>query len=341
MIEIVPTIHDNDWKIYLEKNSEATLHHSPEWKRFLEKTFDYQPHYLFATNDFGELVGLLPLFHIRSRLTGDRLCSVPFSHDCGCLGDKDARTALFNHALEIGKNLHINKIEIRSSTGLDTFQEFCTFSTYLLALSSNPEETWHKVHKSARRAIKKSEELGVTVSTSTHREDIKEFYEINRDNKQLLGVPCHPWKFFENLFTALEGYVQLYLSHHDNSIIAGGIMECYKDNFLYGYGAANPVSLHLQPYYAFIWKSIEDACRQGYRTYDFGRVSCENAGLIEFKKKWGTQEKKLYYSVYPHSSKPSLPNRDSSLFRMGNAVIRKMPLPVYTLFSDSVFAHFG
>lgn len=341
MIDIVGHVPDDRWKSFLDKERNATLHHTPEWKRFLEKTFSYQPQYLFATTDTGELAGLLPLFYIRSRLTGDRLCSVPFSPQCGCLGDREVCAALFSEAIAISKKLHSNTIEIRSPTGLENFKESCTFSTYLLSLSSNPEEIRQKVHKSARRAIKKSEQLGVTVTTSTQKEDLKEFYEINRDNKQLLGVPCHPWKFFENLFAALEGYVYLYLSHHNNTVIAGGIMECYKDTFLYGYGAADPGSLHVQPYYAFIWKSIEDACHQGYKTYDFGRVSSENSGLIEFKKKWGTEEKKLCYSVYPLSSKLSLPNRDTPLFRLGNTFIRKMPLPVYTRFSDSIFAHFG
>ena len=102
-----------------------------------------------------------------------------------------------------------------------------------------------------------------------------------------------------------------------------------------------PDSLHLHPYHAFIWKSIEDACVQGQMLYDFGRTSYENTGLIQFKRKWGTGEKKLYYSVFPGSSKPSLPDRESILYQLGNKVIRQMPVPVYTKFSEIVFPHFG
>jgi len=342
MVEIVRHITDEEWRHFLEGCSDATIYHTPEWKTFLEKTFDYDSHYLFATDDSGSLVGLLPLFHVKSRLTGNRLCSVPFSHECGCLGDLSARSALIDEAIGISKQNHIDKIEIRNPVGREGFQEVNAFCTHVLDLSEDPEYVWKKLDKgSVRWAIKKSENLGVTVTTSTHIEDLKEFYELNCATKQQLGVPCHPWKFFENLFSVMGDYVQLYLSGTGNRVIGGGIIEHYKNRVLYGYGAAEPGSLHFHPYHAFIWKSIEDACGQGQMFYDFGRTSYENTGLIQFKKKWGTSEKKLYYSVFPGSSKQSLPDRKSFMYQLGGSVIRRMPMTVYTKFSDVVFPHFG
>jgi len=342
MVEIVRNIPEKEWKTFLEDYSEATLYHTPAWKIFLERTFDYKPHYLFATDDCGSLMGLLPLFHIQSRLTGNRLCSVPFAHECGCLGDPATCSALIKETMEIKRQHDVDTIEIRNFTGHPDFQEANTFCTHLLALSQNPNEVWKQLDKgSVRWAIKKSEKLGVTVTTSKNIEDLKEFYELNRITKQHFGVPCHPWKFFENLFSDVGEYVHLYLSRHENKIIAGGIMECFKDHILYGYGAADPRTLHLHPYHTFIWKSIQDACVQGYRFCDFGRTSYENTGLIQFKKQWGTREKKLVYSVFPGSSTSFLSNRESTLYRLGNAVIRQMPMPVYTKFSDVVFQHLG
>lgn len=341
MVEIVRDVNANDWHKFLLSQRDATLYHTPEWKAFLERTFGYKSHYIFATDDSGQLSGILPLFRIQSRLTGNRLCSVPFSHKCGCLGDSFTRTALINEAIAL-KDGQIKVIEIRRSVVHPMFQETNAFCTHTLHLSQNPEETWKQLDKGGVRwAIKKAEKLGVSVAPSKDIEDLKEFYELNCITKQDVGVPCHPWKFFKNLFSILEDYVQIYISQHGKDIIGGGVMEYYKDQVLYGYGAADPKRLNLHPYNAFLWKSIEDACVRGFRTYDFGRTSYSNAGLIQFKKNWGTREMELCYSHYPASDISTVTDRDSTIYRLGGAVIRAMPTPVYKTFSASVFPHFG
>lgn len=342
MVEIVQQIPEIEWRRYLDGCSEATLYHTPEWKIFLEETFGYKPHYLFATDESGQMIGMLPLFQVKSRLTGNRLCSVPFSHECGCLGNSVACPALIDEAVALKDRYHIAKIEIRGAVENSMFQGKSAFCTHVIELSPNPEETWKQLDKgSVRWAIKKAEKLGVSVTSSANIEDLKEFYELNCITKQSLGVPCHPWEFFKNLFSVLDGYVQMYLSRYEGNIIAGGVMECYKGQVLYGYGAADPAHLDLHPYNAFIWKSIEDACVNGCWTYDFGRTSYDNVGLIQFKKKWGTQERKLCYSSYPASGRSIVTDRDSTLYRLGNSVIRVMPMPAYKVFSTSVFSHFG
>lgn len=200
MVEIVGNVNDNEWHDFLLSQGEATLYHTPEWMVFLEKTFDYRSRYLFATDECGQLTGMLPLFQVRSRLTGNRLCSAPFSHECGCLGDKNTCSALIDEAVAIATKSHIEKIEIRSTVAHPQFQGKNAFCTHILKLSPNPEETWKLLDKSsARWAVKKAGKLGVSVVSSTNTEDIKEFYELNCITKQNLGVPCHPWEFFKNL----------------------------------------------------------------------------------------------------------------------------------------------
>jgi hypothetical protein len=341
-MEISTGVHETEWIDFLARCSTASIYHTPEWKRFLEKMFDYQPQYLFATDDCGNLIGLLPLFHVKSRITGDRLCSLPFSHLCGPIGEKGARTELIGNAQILRSTLKDTPLEIRSSICISGFHSSDLFSTYILDLSSQSEEVWKRLdHGSVRRTVKKARSLGVAVEISKEREDLLAFYEINSINKKNLGVPCHPYKFFKNLFFGLEQYVSLYVAKYKGEIIAGGVMERFKGSVLYGYGAADPSYLHVHPYHALIWKSIEDACRDGYSEYDFGRVSHDNTGLIQFKKRWGTREKKLCYCSFPGSPKPSLADRDSSLYRFGNTVIHRMPMPVYKKFSDIVFSHFG
>lgn len=342
MTEIVTNVKEEDWKNFLDSCAAATIYHTPEWESFLIKTFGYESKYLFSKNENGEIEGFLPLFYLRSKITGNRLCSVPFSHICGYIGSEDSKSLLIEEGVNIYSKLNADYLEIRDFSALETFCFQNSFSTHILDLCSDVDKVWYKLEKkSARWATTKSKSLGVEASSTNNIEDLKEFYEINALTKRDLGVPCHPWKFFKNMFELLNNYVTLYVAKYNNEIIAGGIIESFKDNVLYGYGAAHPDYLKFHPYNAFIWKSIEDACINGYTYFDFGRTSYDNKGLFDFKKRWGTTEKKLYYSYYPANPEKLTENRESFKYKYGTKVIQKMPVLAYKKFSDSMFQHFG
>jgi lipid II:glycine glycyltransferase (peptidoglycan interpeptide bridge formation enzyme) len=194
---------------------------------------------------------------------------------------------------------------------------------------------------SVRWAIKKSQKNGVVVNITSDKNDVKQFYQLNCLTKKDLGVPCHPLVFFNNIFTFLKDYMRLYLVKINNEIIAGGIMEYYNDTVSYRYGAANPKFLRLYPYNAFIWDSIKKANDTGFKYYDFGRVSYDNNGLIDFKKRWGTKEIQLYYSYYKNAPKLFVNHRDNLKYKILTKTIRNLPTCMYKPLSDVSFRHFS
>lgn len=342
VVRIIKKVNEDEWNLFLGKSEGATLYHTPNWKHFLEKTFGFKSEYLFAQDESGNLAGFLPLFYIKSRITGNRLCSVPFSHTCGLLGTEDASKELLEEAINLFQKSNFDSLEIRGTINDERFVNRNSYSTYILELSPNPDDVWLKLNKgSVRRAVNKAEKAGITVETTRDQKDLKEFYEINAVNKKDLGVPCHPWKFFKNMFDILGNHASLYVSKYNGEIIGGGVMEYFKNTVTYGYGASNPNFLNLYPYNAFIWKSIVDACVEGYNFYDFGRVSYSNNGLIDFKKRWGTVETKLNYSNYPTDSNLLSERRESPKYKLGSRIIEKMPLLMYKQFSGAAFQHFG
>ena len=335
-------IRSDQWIHLLESSNDATMYHTPEWKNFLQSTFHYKPRYLFAQNDSGTLTGMLPLFQVDGTIGGSRLCSTPFAHDCGPIGTKEVRDELICAAIDLGKELQLKNLEIRDTVLSEHLNGVNNFSTFILPLSKNIPDVWKRLDKgSIRWAITKSKKSNVSVDITNDTESLKQFYELNCITKKELGVPCHPWNFFENLFTNFGENVSLYSARYDSQIIGGGIMTRFKDSVLYGYGAADPHYLKMHPYNAFIWKSIEDACISGGKNFDFGRTSYENTGLIQFKKKWGTVEKKLTYSYYPRQPGLSGMHRNSFLYRIANRCFQMMPMQVYKSISGKIFGSLG
>lgn len=341
MIDIVKNVEEEEWKSFLNNCSEATIYHTPEWKQFLEKTFGYKSHYLFAKDNFGDIVGFLPLFYIKSKLTGNRLCSLPFSHTCGMLGDGSASSRLITEAISIFEGSNAKYIEIKDYVDSYNFQKQNSFSTYIIDISKDIDELWGNLSSNARRATRKSKKIGVVVRSTRNYNDLKQFYELNCMTKKNIGVPAHPWIFFKNLFDIFQDNVSLYVVEYNKEMIAGGIRFFYRDTVIGGYSASNPKYVDLNPYNALNWETIEYACKNGYKYYDLGRVSYDNKGLMFFKSRWGTVEKKLYYSFYPINPGSLTENRENLFYKFSTSLIQKTPMFLYKKFSDVVFVNFG
>ena len=339
-MRLVNHIKSTEWENFLKICPEARLVHTPQWKDFLEKSFDFQSKHLFALNDNDEVKGILPLFKCGLIPRGTRVCSSPFSGECSFIGDQELFVPVLEKAMD---SIDGSKyLEIRSHIENDMFNVKNLFSTYILDLTPDTAQVWEKLNKgSVRRAIKKSIEKGVHVVETKNIEDLKTFYELNCLAKKEKGVPCHPWKFFKNMFELMGDFSKLYLSVYENEAIAGGVINSYKEQTSYGYGASNPNYLSLYPNNAFLWKSIEDACSVGSKNYDFGRASYDNVGLIDFKKRWGTEERKLYYSYYPNRGKSFTDDRSDLKFKIASSVIRRAPKILYENFSNIFFGYFG
>ncbi|MHA1822110.1 MAG: lipid II:glycine glycyltransferase FemX [Promethearchaeota archaeon] len=341
-------ISTEQWTEYVMNHPEGTIRHLPEWKEILEEAFGYEPYYLFALRG-SEIEGILPLFKIKSALTKNRLSSVPFSSTCGPIADSSEVSAeLITKAKMLLKELDCEYLELRTTKkdfqpdlGLAVNEYYVT---YILELSEDTEKVWRKLDKgSVRWAINKSKREGVIIEKASSIDDIKAFNKLNQKNKKNIGVPSHPFIFLENIWEKLikRDYASLYLAKYDGNIIAGIITMNFKDTMSYAYGASDKKFLNLRPNNLILWTAIEEGCRNHYKYFDFGRTPLDNIGLINFKKRWGTEERKLYYYYFPTKPKTLTENREGLKYKLGTKIIRRMPMPIYKKFSDLVFKHLG
>src|SRR3569833_3731274 len=78
---------------------DATFFHRVGWKRASEQAFSHRTHFMLAERG-GEIVGVLPLAEIRSRLFGHSLGSLPFCAYGGILADHDAAWRALDEAAQ-------------------------------------------------------------------------------------------------------------------------------------------------------------------------------------------------------------------------------------------------
>jgi len=222
-IEVNRAVSVEEWRSYVERYPEGLFYHLPEWKETLQQSFRRQPFYLFARNNDGKLVGLLPLLQVNSPFTGNRLVSLPFSHTCGPIADSESIVArLISRAQELCEDRRCRDLEIRAMRRppMDTkVSEY--FNTYTLELSDDPSAVWTKLHqKDVRWATGKVRKDGATVRIDRPIEGVSVFSRLNRGTKKYLGVPAHPLVFLENMFGRLSEQLTLCLAEVSGRAIA-------------------------------------------------------------------------------------------------------------------------
>ncbi len=347
-MEISLKINDNvskdEWIPYVKNHPDGTIYHLPAWKEILEESFNYTAFYIFARDENKKLCGILPLFQVKSIITGNRMVSLPFSYICGATADSEfVEKELLNEAKRICQKKGCKYLEIRSIKPKNIDIEASNyFFTYIVNLSSDVENIRKIImdKRSIRRAINKSKMKGVKVMHENTMENLKVFNELNQKTHKKLGVPAHPFSFLKNIYQKMHENMELYLAEIDGKIISGVFTLNFKDTVLYAYGASDEKYLKYYPNNLLIWEAIEYGCKNGYKYFDFGRASQDNIGLIDFKKSWGSEEKKLFYYYYPKKLKTLSTNRESSKYKIATSAWKKIPVQLSEPLSNMLFKHF-
>jgi len=200
----------------VDRHPGARVYHRSEWIRIVAGIGDYPPMCL-AAYEGDTITGVLPAVAVRSRLTGNRLCSLSFSDECFPLADDEGvARALLDEAERLRSAGGFSFFEMRGapalagapavagevvgaaiarSAGFDRQDHFDTFS---LALEPDAQAVFGRLHKKAvRPTIKRAQKLGVTVREGRSPEDLHEFYRMYCATRRRHGVPPQPIRLFQ------------------------------------------------------------------------------------------------------------------------------------------------
>ena len=77
------------WDAFVLANPQATFFHRAGWLKILRDVLHHDTYYLLARTQ-GRITGVLPLAHVKSRLFGNALTSLPFAAYAGVAADDGA-----------------------------------------------------------------------------------------------------------------------------------------------------------------------------------------------------------------------------------------------------------
>jgi len=347
VIFVDPTI-DNRWNTFVEMHPLASIYHHSCWMELLRQTYDYKPYYLACTDEQDHFQAILPLFLVKSWLTGKRLISVPFSPYSGPLfNDEENLNPILRVLENRARCLEVDYVQLRCATNDFHFKRANYYKNeyyriHKLDLRPNTDILIASFHKSCiQRPILRSLKNGLVMKIAESEEDVKSFYHLQSQTRKKHGVPPQPYAYFLNMWKILYplGYVQLLLAVYENRTVAAVLLLKFKETVIYQNGASDEQFLSLKPNHFLLWKAIEMAKAEGYHHFDFGTSSPQDKGLIQFKQRWGTKEYYLPYYCYPKGSVKTT-NIESRLpFRVATAVFHYLPISVLRRIGEISYRH--
>lgn len=322
-----PSVHP-EWDAFVLESPQATLFHLSVWKDIVQKAYGHHAVSLAAELD-GELHGLLPLFLIRSRLFGRALVSVPFADYGGiCARTSDATTALVTAAADLARRFGVDHVELRHSdpvgvdipTGTDKV-------SMTLTLPADIDTLWKQLPLERRSRIRKAQTAGL-LATVHGPEAGAEFYRTFSQNMRDLGSPVHSRRFFEYIASCLSGHTRIILVSHQGVTVGVAWCLSFRDRLMVPWSSSLRSHFSLYPNFLLFWSALEYACRNGYRTFDFGRSS-PDSGTYTFKRGWNAVPRPLpwQYLLLKGRRIPE-PSLQQERYRLFVTLWRHLPLSV-------------
>ncbi|MCI0400695.1 MAG: FemAB family PEP-CTERM system-associated protein [Gammaproteobacteria bacterium] len=317
------------WDSFVQSAKDATSYHQFGWKAVITKSFGHQCHYLAAIDDKGGWQGVLPLVHMRSRIFGNFIVSVPFVNYGGLLcRDEAATSILLGEADKLRRLYGATHVELRhvaqSIEGVPTKLHKVTM---VLELASDVDAQWQAFSPKLRNQVRKAERGGLR-SVIGHLELLDGFYQVFTRNMRDLGTPVYAKSFFRSVLEAFPETTRIFAVDYGGRTIAAGIASWFRDAFEIPWASSISDYKSLCPNNMLYWEAMRFAINNGFRRFDFGR-STPLEGTYKFKKQWGALPVQLHWQYLMDVGDQMLElNPENPKYQVAIRAWKRLPVPV-------------
>ena len=332
------------WDDFVRRCPQATFFHLSAWRDIVEEVFDHRTFYLYAERA-GDIVGVLPLAEVRSRLFGHALVSLPFCVYGGIATAEDAGPETL-HALEskaetlaqaLGvQHLEYRNLQPRHEEWPRQAELYVTFRKEILPeVEANLLAIPRKQRAMVRKGIKNA-------LVSEVDETVDRFFALYADNVLRHGTPALPKRFFEQLKERFgEACEVLTVSSPEGKPLSSVLSFYFRDEVLPYYAGDDLAARELAANDFKYWELMRRACERGCKVFDYGR-SKVGTGPYAFKKNWGFEPQPLSYE-YRLYKRDSIPQNNpmNPKYRAFIALWKRLPIGVANRLGPHIVRNLG
>ena len=294
-------LQDPRWADFVKGHRRASIFHTAGWLKALRRTYGYEPIVYTTSGPGTPLANGIVFCRINSWLTGVRMVSLPFADHCEPLVEDPEESSEILRSLEcalVGEKLKY--IELRplngdplAESGLEKSNSFCLHE---LDLRPALQDLFRRLQKdSIQRKIRRAEREALFYEEGRSDRLLKEFYRLFVMTRKRHRVPPQPIDWFRNLITCCGDRLKIRIARKAGRPVASILTLRHGNTMVYKYGGSDASAHNLGGTPFLFWKAIQDAKEDGVQQFDLGRSDCDNAGLITFKDRLGSQRAELPY----------------------------------------------
>ncbi|UCG32830.1 MAG: FemAB family PEP-CTERM system-associated protein [Phycisphaerales bacterium] len=316
------------WDAYVKRHPEGTFFHTWAWRRAVAETFGHQPFY-FAAFQGERIVGVLPLFLVRTPLAGRLLVSVPYAVYGGAVVEFQEAAALLLGAMkELAAEHGVRQVDLRSVRPLwpelTTVEDrYVAFQKPLPLAEADVLAALPRKARAAARNARDKHKLTVEFADA----NLRQVWELYARSMRRLGSPNYPYGFFERLIRGTPARHVVSLVRHEGRPAAGLVSFIHNDTLMPYFAGCDERLERCSPNNFLYLTAMEWGVRAGLRRFDFGRSRVGNHGSFDFKRHQGFQPVPLRYQVWvrPGAQAADL-TPDSSRLQWAIRTWRRLPL---------------
>jgi FemAB-related protein (PEP-CTERM system-associated) len=327
------------WDAFVRACPQAAFFHLSAWQQLIEQVFRHRTHYLYAERA-GEIVAVLPLAEIKSRLFGHALSSLPFCACAGVVGDAAATAALEAEAEALARELGVEHLEYRNRVARHTdWPRQDLYVAFRKPILPEVEANLLAIPRKQRAMVRKGIANGLRAEFDN---DADRFFALYADNVRRHGTPALPKRYFEQLRRAFGDDCEILTVTDCTGRPLSSVLSFYfRDEVLPYYAGDVAAARELAANDFKYWALMRHACERGCRVFDYGR-SKVGTGPWSFKKNWGFEPQPLAYEyrLYKRDGVPQN-NPANPRYRALIALWRRLPLPVANLLGPHIVRNLG
>lgn len=325
------------WDAYALGHPQSSPYHLFAWKLAIEEAYGHSCPYLYGEIG-GQIVGILPLVHIRFPGVINELTALPYCDVGACLCDgTTVQDRLLYEAARLRRSLSGKKITLRGhleeseATRALLHREPSDKVRMLLRLPDSAEALLAGFKSKLRSQVHKAGKNGVVFRWGT-MQDLDGFYQVFARNMLDLGSPVHGKMWFRSLLAQYGERIKVGLVEFQGAVVGMGILLLGQKSVSIPWASTLRAYNTLSPNMLLYWKLLEFCADNGFEYFDFGR-STLNEGTYHFKKQWGAAPVPLtWYTMSADSGAAARTTPSRGTARETAAMVwRHLPYPVVNI----------
>lgn len=283
---------------FLADHPDTQPFHRPEWSSGVALGCGQRAHYLVAAASRADIVGLLPLTEMRSRLFGSALVSAGFAVGGGILArDERVAAALADFAAELARQRRCASVELRGGwlpAGWARVEG--VHAGFRKPLPQDEEAILAAIPRKQRAEVRRALGYDLAIRIGRADEDLDLHYRAYSESVRNLGTPVFPRALFRETLRAFGADADILTVLQDGKPLSS-LFSLYHRGAVYPYwGGGTHAARALRANELAYFALMKHAAARGCDTFDFGR-SKVGTGAYAFKKNWGFEPRPLVYAV--------------------------------------------